>query len=261
MFLKESYQTDVKGNWKDVVKKIAEFSSVLARVGRRRDFVLVLACFSVLFFIMAGIDDILILYLLHAPLTFKPDGIGFVLASESSARFFGALIVTLLLIKKFRWSDATIMILSSSALIGYSLSLSFSKRNHAIFISTLWGLGTGAGLGSCRSSLSKMLSPSELGRLNSVLSILQSISLIVASSVSNSIYQSTVATNPSITLYVMGGICVIPLILSLLLKAFEWNGYQDMQNEGHEEDDNDEIDSTEAPSEARLARRLSSTVY
>ena len=89
-------------------------------------------------------------------------------------------------------------------------------------IITGWNVGVSSGVAACRSGLSKLVGPEDLGKLNSLLGIVQNATTLLSGVVFNNIYQHTVRFSPSITLYVIAGVAlVLPVSLTLLLKTFE----------------------------------------
>ena len=145
-FLKESYYPTEEIKIRDVFcgNKLMDYVRLFTqeRVNYYRVKVIVLlGCFCTLFFATTGIDQVLILYLLHTPLHFTPSSIGYVLASESGIKFVSAVIVTTVFIKKLKWHDSSLILICSIAVTGYSLCLAFSRINLEIYLSTLWGIG------------------------------------------------------------------------------------------------------------------------
>ena len=226
-FVQESHTPGTQVRFKDIFcgNKFGKYSSLFKQEGnraRRLIFGLLVGCFCTLFFCTTGIDNVLVNYLLHSPLTFMPSGIGLVLASESTVKFAGALIITLVFVRKLNFRDSSLILMCALAVAGYALSLGFSRHNWAIFVSTLWGLGVSSGVATCRSGLSKMVALEDLGKLNSVVCILQNLCLLLSGVVFNNLYQHTVHISPSITLFVISGFAAcFPLGLSLALKWFE----------------------------------------
>lgn len=146
LFLKESYHPAEKISVRDVLcgKKIADslkIFSVQRYENYHANILLLLSSFCFLFFVTTGISEIIILYLLHTPLSFLPSAIGYVLASESSVKFAGAFVVSALLVRKLQWQDSTLMIMCSLSAAAYGSCLGLSKTSTNVYLSTLWGFG------------------------------------------------------------------------------------------------------------------------
>ena len=82
-------------------------------------------------------------------------------------------------------------------------------------------VGVCAGVAACRSGLTKLVSMEEQGKLNSVVCALQEIMLLLVTIICNSIYKATLLITPSFTLYFLGGLSIVPVLLSLVMKMYE----------------------------------------
>ena len=92
LFVEESYIPLTKSNVRNVFggekfKKVAHFFAQYGDRNRQIMFLLLVSCLFCLCFSGTGIDNVLVLYLLHSPLTFTASTIGLVLSSESIAKF------------------------------------------------------------------------------------------------------------------------------------------------------------------------------
>ena len=79
----------------------------------------------------------------------------------------------------------------------------------------------GVGISVCRSSLTKMVSSDEQGKLSALAGILQMFSTLVATITCNAIYKATVHITPSFIYFFLTGLAVIPVLFSILLKVCE----------------------------------------
>eukprot|EP00800_Vazella_pourtalesii_P020399 TRINITY_DN7194_c3_g1_i1.p1 TRINITY_DN7194_c3_g1~~TRINITY_DN7194_c3_g1_i1.p1 ORF type:complete len:482 (-),score=97.78 TRINITY_DN7194_c3_g1_i1:236-1681(-) len=76
------------------------------------------------------------------------------------------------------------------------------------------------GVPSIRSSLSKLVLPSEHGSLFSIISFLNAVSSILSIVVFNSLYPTLRLINPSWIFYVVGGVTVLPALAVVLLMGY-----------------------------------------
>lgn len=145
-FLQESYHPDELITMKIIFSgfKIMESIKLLTRKGSqyyRTKMYLFVISFFVLFFQIIGIDSVTVLYLLHKPLHFQPKDIGYFKAVGNVVKFLGALFITVILIKRLKWRDSSLILICSLMASGYALCMGLSKTYWMVYLSTLLGAG------------------------------------------------------------------------------------------------------------------------
>ena len=169
---------------------------------------------------LLGVNTIGVLYVLHAPLNFTPSHIGYLFAEVNAVRFIGACLVSVVLVSRFHMSDYLVVVMTSVAYVGLTLTLSVTSTSVHVFLAPLWCIGVSSGIASTRSAMSKMVSSCEHGKLFSVVACLEVVTVFAAMTLLNLVYRITVYITPGFTFRVMACVSLIPLLLGLALWRF-----------------------------------------
>ena len=225
IFLKESYNAASRQRLrlKDVLSKdiLVEGIRTLTkkRRGNDRAVLLVLVfCLFLFYFLFTGMNNITILYVLHSPLNFRPSQIGILFTEMNAFRFSGAFLVSFILVAKLKVRDYSLIVMSSLAYIGLTISFGISHTQKMMFSAPIWCLGVSSGVSSCRAAMSKLVAPGDQGKLFSVMTSLEEITDVVSITVLNLVYKYTLVISPSFTYFLMASLAIVPIVIGVVLR-------------------------------------------
>ena len=81
-----------------------------------------------------GTQHILYKYILHQPLNFTPELVGYLGATANTAAFISAVTVDIVCIHWLKWKDTTVLFFGCLGLVGFAVCNGLSKSSTAIFL-------------------------------------------------------------------------------------------------------------------------------
>lgn len=146
LFLKESYFPEHTNTiWEVIVsgkvtKALHFFTQKREKYHRTKVAILSFA-FFILFFNLIGTFSVVILYVYHSPLSFTPANVGYLLAEANAVKAVGACFIGAVLMKKYKWHDYSILLLTTLVLCGQTLCVGLSRKQWHVYASFIWGIG------------------------------------------------------------------------------------------------------------------------
>ncbi|XP_020897352.1 proton-coupled folate transporter [Exaiptasia diaphana] len=187
------------------------------REGGRRNLVLITICSGILQSVLMGLTATITLFMIHTPLCFSPEWVGYFTAWRSLSIGLGAILGIKLLGKCF--SELTIARFGILTRLGSLVLLGFSTTKLLIYMVPLVGLLNGCPLPIMRGMLSRIVSSDEQGALFAAVASLETLSNFLGSFMFNTLYPASLKADFPPFVFLLGaGLTIIPFVLLWFLK-------------------------------------------
>ncbi|CAH1792034.1 unnamed protein product [Owenia fusiformis] len=159
-------------------------------------------------------SSVVTLYLLNTPLCLGPVMLGIYSSIWLIVRYVGSVIA----VKLFsRWlQDTGLVILGCFSFIGYLLITAFATNNIVLFIGPAVGVFASLIIPMVRSIMSKLILPKMQGSLFASIACMETLSVLVGSSIFNPIYQHTLNFMRGFVFIIETSMVFIGLLLTVL---------------------------------------------
>ncbi|KAI6647546.1 hypothetical protein LOD99_8723 [Oopsacas minuta] len=161
------------------------------------------------------------LYALAPPLCWGPSKQGWYLGLTYLARFIGIYLFLPFLFKCGCPDNLLILIGTLDSALVYGLTGVLNTDWGLLGVVPGVALLASLGVPSIRSSLSKLVLPSQHGSLFSIISLLNAVSSIISVVVFNSLYPTLRLINPSWIFYLVGGVTLLPALAVIVLMVYD----------------------------------------
>ena len=186
----------------------------------RLKFAIYLAVFGFIISDVVTTLNIFPLYALAPPLCWGPSKQGWYLGLTYLARCIGLYLFLPFLFKCGCPDNLLILIGTLDSALVYGLTGALNTDWGLLGVVPAVALLASIGVPSIRSSLSKLVLPSEHGSLFSIVSFMNAVSSILSIVVFNSLYPTLRLINPSWIFYVVAGVTVLPALAVMLLMGY-----------------------------------------
>ncbi|KAK3741853.1 hypothetical protein QZH41_018846, partial [Actinostola sp. cb2023] len=157
-----------------------------AKDGNKRNLILLTLSSGIMQVALQGVTGVITLYVLHSPLCFSPEFVGYFTAWRSLSIGLGAIIGIRLLGRWF--SELTISRLGILTRVASLVLLAFSTTKVLVFMAPLAGLLNGCVVPIFRAMMSRIVSSDEQGALFSAVASIEALSNFIGAFIFNTLY-------------------------------------------------------------------------
>ncbi|CAH1109503.1 unnamed protein product [Psylliodes chrysocephalus] len=128
---------------------------------------------------------------------------------------------TYLLHKKFKIREGVLVIMSLTSTIASTLLFALSNTDNFLYISAVAGMFSGLAIPMTRTMMAKLIVPEEMGKLFSLVMVINTIGMLVSSVMYQQIYNTTMKNHPEIFNYISFGLYASVVVIVIFVMIFE----------------------------------------
>lgn len=187
------------------------------RNGTRRNLIIFTLSTGVVVLTILGISGVTVLFLLHSPLCFSAEKVGYFSAFRYLINGIGAVLGIKLLGKCF--SEINIARIGIISLASGLLVFGFSRKESLVFLSPIAGIFSGAVSPIFRGMMSRSVGENEQGALFSATASLETLCNFIGAFIFNSMYPASLKHDfPGFVFFLGALLLIIPLLFTCCLK-------------------------------------------
>ncbi|KAJ0180103.1 hypothetical protein K1T71_004694 [Dendrolimus kikuchii] len=122
--------------------------------------------------------------------------------------------------KYLKWHDSILGIISTTSKIASSFVYAFAPNATIFYIGPLVDILNGTSVLAVRSIYSKLVEPNELGKMNSIVGVTETLLPVIAVSLYTQVYTNTMSVMPG-AVYLLGATTTVPGVLVFIWLFFE----------------------------------------
>lgn len=222
LFVPESRPSTSNGG---TIRKLFSLKSVkrvwyvykFPRNGARRNLIIFTLSTGVVVLTILGVSGVIVLFLLHSPLCFSAEKVGYYSAFRYLTSGIGAVLGIKLLGKCF--NEVNIARIGIISLASALLVFGFARKEWLVFLSPIAGIFSGAVSPIFRGMMSRSVGENEQGALFSAIASLETLCNFIGAFIFNSMYPASLKYDfPGFVFFLGALLLIMPLSLTCCLK-------------------------------------------
>eukprot|EP00112_Aurelia_sp_Birch-Aquarium-sp1_P026491 Seg9401.1 transcript_id=Seg9401.1/GoldUCD/mRNA.D3Y31 product="Thymic stromal cotransporter protein" protein_id=Seg9401.1/GoldUCD/D3Y31 len=165
-----------------------------------------------------GESNLIVIFLRNHPFYFSPKSVGFLLAFQYGAlAVIGLILFNIILQRLFRIDDLVMVLMSSALSIVYFLLMALAKSTTMLYINQVLHAFCTLNIPAIRAFLSKMSKPSTVGTIMGLVTMVETLSSVIACFAAPVAYSKLAEISPGAVFFVFALLMLITTIITATL--------------------------------------------